>query len=312
MSTELAVLDAAVVERAADPGEFVVLACERAKEWLAQALEQGDIESIVELKSQAEAIRVYTAQKQLGKHAELSAQEIVRRAERGLGIAVKRGQETGDIAPPSRSAGPVNAALKEHRGQDVVPVPKPMDFFANHAEREDAGSLASASEPDFEQALGEAKAEGNLSRANVVRKAVRNRIVNAEDEQPRNHDEQPRNHPAAVRVRQIRELAEQAHTSQQIADAIGVRPEYVRILARQHGIEIKADTVVGRTKRIDSNRIVNEAVAALEGVAFSLRLAEPEQLDRSQVVWWAESLGQSLRSLNQLVKQLKEMARDQG
>src|SRR5262249_11788859 len=86
------------IERAADPGEFVVQACERAKAWLTEALEHGEIEQIAEIKSQAEAVRVYTAQKQLGKDAQLAAAEIVRRAERGIGMAIRRGQQSGEIA----------------------------------------------------------------------------------------------------------------------------------------------------------------------------------------------------------------------
>jgi hypothetical protein len=78
MSLPVLASDPSLIEQAADPASYVVLACERAKTWLTQALEHGDIEQIVELKSQAEAIRVYTAQKQIGKDAELAAAEIVR------------------------------------------------------------------------------------------------------------------------------------------------------------------------------------------------------------------------------------------
>lgn len=93
MSADLALAaDPSVVERAADPGEFIIQSCERAKTWLREALEHGDIDSIAECKSQAEAIRVYTMSKQLGKDAQLSATEIVRRAERGIGVAIRRGQ----------------------------------------------------------------------------------------------------------------------------------------------------------------------------------------------------------------------------
>ena len=38
---------------------------------------------------------MYTAQKQLGKDAQLAAAEIVRRAERGIGVAIRRGQQNG-------------------------------------------------------------------------------------------------------------------------------------------------------------------------------------------------------------------------
>ncbi len=54
--------DPGVIERSADPAAFVVLACRRATAWLREALEHGEIEQIAELKSQAEAVRVYTAQ----------------------------------------------------------------------------------------------------------------------------------------------------------------------------------------------------------------------------------------------------------
>ena len=115
MAAEVALAaDPDVIERSADPAGFVVQACQRAKAWLREALEHGGIEQIAEIKSQAEAVRVYTAQKQLGKDAQLAAAEIVRRAERGIGVAIRRGQQDGEIAKrgdrggrgasPSRSA----------------------------------------------------------------------------------------------------------------------------------------------------------------------------------------------------------------
>src|SRR6266496_5634820 len=99
MAAELALAaDPDVIERSADPAGFVVQACQRARAWLREALEHGEIEQIAEIKSQAEAVRVYTAQKQLGKDAQLAAAEIVRRAERGIGVAIRRGQRNGEIA----------------------------------------------------------------------------------------------------------------------------------------------------------------------------------------------------------------------
>jgi hypothetical protein len=89
--------DPAVIERAADPGEFVIQACQRARTWLREVLEHGDIDQIAELKSQAEAVRAYTIQKQVGKDAQPAAAEIVRRAERGIGLAIRRGQEEGSV-----------------------------------------------------------------------------------------------------------------------------------------------------------------------------------------------------------------------
>src|SRR5438034_11616610 len=115
LSADLALAaDQDVIERCADPAEFVVQACQRAKAWLREALEQGEIEQIAEIKSQAEAVRVYSAQKQLGKDAQLAAAEIVRRAERGIGLAIRRGQECGEITRRAGHGG------NQHRRAETV------------------------------------------------------------------------------------------------------------------------------------------------------------------------------------------------
>lgn len=175
MSTDLpAVRDLdGITQRAADPAEYLVTCCERAKTWLTAALESGDIgiDQIVEVKSQAEAIRVYTVQKNLGRDAELAAQEIVRRAERGIGLAIRKGQQDGTIARPGVSVTTSNAL-----GERIF---KPSEFVPRHDLRSDIGNGAygiyamtdGVSDEQFEQAIDEAKAEKNLSRANVVRKA---------------------------------------------------------------------------------------------------------------------------------------------
>ena len=47
MAAELALtVDPDVIERSADPAGFVVQACQRAKAWLREALEHGEIEQI--------------------------------------------------------------------------------------------------------------------------------------------------------------------------------------------------------------------------------------------------------------------------
>ncbi|MCA1572563.1 MAG: hypothetical protein LC798_20140 [Chloroflexi bacterium] len=165
--SDLAILaaDTDLLDRAGDPATFVVLACERAKDWLTQAVEHGDIDQIVELKSQAEAIRIYTTQKQLGKDAELAAAEIVRRAERGIGVAIRRGQEEGTI--------------RGHGGkftQGEVEPPSPSEY-ATRSELHGNGQYPGlydvtddVTDEQFEEAITKAKDEKNLSRANVVRK----------------------------------------------------------------------------------------------------------------------------------------------
>lgn len=117
---------------------------------------------------------------------------------------------------------------------------------------------------------------------------------------------------AAHWAEQMTPLVEQGFTSRQIADHLGLGEEYVRKVARQHDITITADAVIGRARHIDSNRIVGETVHTLEGAVMGVGLVDFDDLDRDQIAGWVTSLSDSLRSLNQLNKRLKEMTRDEA
>lgn len=287
--------DPSALDAYADPGRFVELACERAKEWLAQALDKGDIDGIVELKSQAEAIRSYTAQKQLGKDAELSAAEIVRRAERGIGLAIRKGQENGEIRRRGQSR-------VEHQpdGNRLV---SPTDFAKGHdltgggAQPGYYDVSDGVSDDEFEEAITEAKEEGNLSRTNVVRKIRQDPAAKLKAKAGPMTSLQ--------RVVRAREMAAEGCTSRQIGEAIGVRA--MGDFKARHRIEVPADAVVGKTRRHDTNRIIRETVYALDGAASALDLIDLDAVDLDQVEGWVTSLSSSLRSLNRLHKQLKEM-----
>ncbi len=100
----------------------------------------------------------------------MSAQEIVRRAERGIGVCIRRGQAAGEIRMKGQGS---------REGQLPVDSRKlsPTDFVPEHELSSNGTGIYQMTDgvPDekFEQAITEAKAERNLSRANVVRK-VRN------------------------------------------------------------------------------------------------------------------------------------------
>lgn len=174
MSTDLAVMvaDEAALDRL--DRESVVALLERGKSWLQLAVERdAEVSEFVEAKAQAETIRTYTLQKQLGKDAELAASELVRRAERGIGLAIRRGQEAGEITNRSTAA-QQRERSKSTAISEVVVLPRPRDFASpSELGGNEAGiyDLTDAvSDEHFETAIAEAKAEGNLSRANVVRK----------------------------------------------------------------------------------------------------------------------------------------------
>jgi hypothetical protein len=303
--------DLTVIERAADPGEFIIQACQRARTWLREVLEHGDIDQIAELKSQAEAVRVYTIQKQLGKDAQLAAAEIVRRAERGIGLAIRKGQEEGSVI---RRGGP-----RGSKHADSVFDPRPVTDFATHGELNGHGSTTGIyamtdgiPDEDFENAVTEAKAEGNLSRANVVRKIRQQRAPASRDDEERAPEPGDRSSAAAARrVDLIRRQAGEGSTSRQIAGLLGIRDDIVRRIAREHQISIRADEAVGRTRRLDSNRIVRETANALEGLAMGAGLVSPADLDKAQIPGWAGSITASLRALSRLARTLNEEMTDE-
>jgi hypothetical protein len=303
--------DLGVVGQALDPETFVVAACERAKAWLREALEHGEIEQIAEIKSQAEAVRVYTAQKQLGKDAQLAAAEIVRRAERGIGLAIRRGQQNRQIRRRGDRAGRVGG-----NGDDNTIFPAktgPADYASAGELRGNGAGIYhltdGVAEADFEEALATAKTEGDLSRANVVRK-IRQRRSNLPAPGGQVPDPAERSAEAAARRRElIGAFAASGLSSQQIGERLGIGDGRVRQLAREHGIGIRADAVLGRTRWPDSARIVRETAHALQGLVLGVELADPAGLDPAEAADWAASMTRSIRALSTFARQLKEQIR---
>jgi hypothetical protein len=302
--------DLDVIERSADPAGFVVAACERAKAWLREALEHGEIERIAEIKSQAEAVRVYTAQKQLGKDAQLSAAEIVRRAERGIGLAIRRGQEHGKIRRRGQGGGQPPGAERPRTDKTMS---SPADFASDSELRGNGAGIYhladGVSDEEFEDALGQAKADQDLSRANVVRKIRQRR---ATPPGPGGWFPGPAGQPlqAAARRRElIGQFAASGMSSRQIGERLAIGDDRIRQIARKHDITIPADVVLGRSRRLDSNRIARETAHALEGLAMAAALADPSAIDPAEATEWAASMTRSIRALSKFARQMKEMIR---
>lgn len=106
----------------------------------------------------------------------------------------------------------------------------------------------------------------------------------------------------------IREMAGSACTSIQIAERLQIHRETVKRIAKDEGISIPADELLGKTRqRIDSNRVVGQIVESVTGLEMSLGLIDFDQLDRSEIQNWTNSLAESIRLLNRLNKKLKEV-----
>lgn len=107
----------------------------------------------------------------------------------------------------------------------------------------------------------------------------------------------------------VRDMASKGHSAAQIAASLEIGEPGVKEIAKRIGVTIHANAVIGRTRRIDPNRVVSETVSTLEGVAFSLGLLGDDltDLDVEQVAYWVASLSDSIRPINRLIKALKEI-----
>lgn len=140
----------------------------RARDWLSRAVDETGPEQIAAAKAEIATAAEATKQLGLSKEIQLDAQEMVRRAEYALAKSIRKGQAEGVIA--THGGG--------RRSTAGTPTLTSPSEFASKQELSGAGhgqpgiyALAEADEPDFDEAIDEARAEGNLSRANVARKA---------------------------------------------------------------------------------------------------------------------------------------------
>jgi hypothetical protein len=301
---------------------LITRALEESKSWLAVAAKGTDPTPIAEFKAWAATVAEMTRQKGLSEEIQLDALEMVRRAERGIGIAIRNGQEAGEISRTGQGGGPRGDYLRGGRVVRVAQEP------AVETSRISVGSFGiptdqlarciypvvdDVSDEDFGAALAEARVEGNLSNANVVRK-TRQRVAQPEPPPP-----SPAPEPAPVvrltrlqKAEKIRALAAAGYTSRQMAKPLATLDSTIRDIAREHGVDIPADRVTARLRNIDPVRVVRETVFALEGLRQGLGLLTPEDLDAlppDLIGEWLDSLPESLHALQKLTKELKNRVR---
>lgn len=115
----------------------------------------------------------------------------------------------------------------------------------------------------------------------------------------------------AQRWAKVAEMAAQGYTSRQIASAVGMtNVEGLRAKARERGIEITADAVIGRARHIDHQRFVEQVVLDLESTATTLDVIgdiTADDIEVTQVDNWVTSIEQSIKRLHTFKNQLKEM-----
>jgi hypothetical protein len=276
-----------------DRAQMVTHALVESKAWLAVATKGTDPTPIAEFKAWAATVAEMTRQKGLASEIQADALEMLRRAERGIGLAVRNGQEAGEIAKPGDIGGAGSPGCRGSlpgsgsRRSGAEHLASPRSFFGNTAEMNESYAMTDGvTDEQYEDVLTEARDEGNLSRANVVRKV--------KAAKPQTRDD---------RADIIEELAAKGSASAQIARHLGIGEEAVRRIARDYGIDIPADRVLRGTHRIDTLRVVRETVIALEGHAMTVDLVSSDALaeaDPREVEQWTASLDQSIRALRSL------------
>lgn len=280
----------------AERSQMITQALVESKSWLAVATKGTDPRPIAEFKAWAATISEMTKQKGLAEEIQLDALEMVRRAERGIGVAIRHSQEAGLMAKrgdigSSGAKGCLGGIPGSSRGEDLD---LPSRYFTSGSVQTETYALTDGvSDEQFEEALQEAREEKALSRANVLRK-----IEGASG---------PRV-PLLKRLDELAELAAAGVSSRQMERKLGHTGDYIRKVARDNNITIPADQVISRTLAIDPERVIRETVNTLQGIEASLSLLSPADYDAfpvEQVKDWLTALEGPNRAIRNLTKELK-------
>lgn len=140
---------------------------ESARDRLSLALDASGPEAVAALKAEIATAAEATRQLGLSREIQTDAQEMVRRAEFSLGRAIRAGQAEGTIAKTGDNQHGREVEGLAHRKSLT------SEFLPGGPATVQTYAMADAGEQAFEAALTEARAEGNVSRANVVRKLER-------------------------------------------------------------------------------------------------------------------------------------------
>jgi hypothetical protein len=102
-------------------------------------------------------------------------------------------------------------------------------------------------------------------------------------------------------------MAGEGHSSRQIAAALGLREESVRVILRQERIDCPGDRAVSHRKRLDASRILNHIVTTAEDLVADENLIDFNAIDRAQLPRWIDSLIRAHKGLGSFIGRLKTL-----
>lgn len=140
---------------------------QQARDWLATAVETTGPEQIAAAKAEIATAAEATKQLGLSKEIQHDATEMVRRAEWALAKSVRLAQARGEVKREREGGG--RPATGTATGTSK---PSASDLFGTNSKAQTTRmhALGDVEDHELEEALSEAREEGNLSRANVIRK----------------------------------------------------------------------------------------------------------------------------------------------
>lgn len=177
--------------------------------------------------------------------------------------------------------------------------------------------VAAQDDPNPEVAAAAKEATEDMDRTGRVETAYRKvRAARGETTTKDRIDAAKAKHPAPTtsgksraeveqKIATFERMAAEGYTSRQIADAIGVGMEGMPDFRKRHGLEKPAaDAVIGRSRLHDSNRIMSETVASLEGLCIGIDLINFDDIETADLDYWVSSLSDSIKALQSLRRTL--------
>lgn len=291
LASDIAALDALPK----DTQEIAVTqSLEQANQWIDRAnLGQATIYEVKDFNAFIATVTEAARQKELSSEIVLKAQKTQRRAEDALGRAVRRGQEVGEIRRNGERVTVANQYGKSAASDMESSSVSPREFLPSSKEAAAIYAMADSPREHVEQALNEAEAEGNLSRANVVRKVQSLSTFREEQD---------------AKWERIAELANQGYTSHQIAREVEMSEDGLRAGARKKGIHFPADKIVGRSRRIKSDEVLSNIVLSIETAKESLELVRFEDITPELAGELLARLSGALGAVNAMKRTLKEIS----
>lgn len=264
---------------------------DQSRQWLDRALEATNpARDVAEFKAFIATVAEAAKQKKLSEGIQLDAVEMVRRSERALGVAIRKGQAAGEIVSQGTNPHPMG---RTSDAEVLDGRTSPSAYFTNGQQQTETYAMTDGvSDEQFEQGLKAARAEGNPSRANVVRKVTE--ITSYREQQEEKWE-------------RIADLANQGYTSHQIAREVGLTEEGMRAAARKKGITFPADKIVGRSHRIKSDEVLSNIVLSIETAKESLDLVRFQEITPELAGELLQRLTSALGAVTAIKGKLKEI-----